>query len=118
MFVARTAVVMVNVRLVRLLTYLPFAAIDTVTLHLPDAFVVRVVLFNEQLPDTFHVFIPDEFDVARVDTLTDVDAVRLVTLQVTVGAVPLAAWAEPTPDASRTPMVSTKRPSLRGKWSR
>lgn len=91
MFVLRTAVVMVNIRLVCLLVYLPFAAIEIVTLHLPDAFVVRVVLFNVQLPEAFHVFIPDEFDMARVDTLTEVDAVRLVTFQVTVGVVPLAA---------------------------
>jgi hypothetical protein len=62
-----------------------------VTLQLPDAFVVRVVLFNVQLPETFQDFVPVEFDVAMVETFTDEDAARLVTFQVTVGAVPFAA---------------------------
>jgi len=44
-----------------------------------------------QLPETFQDFVPVEFDVAIVETFIEDDAARLVTFQVTVGAVPLAA---------------------------
>ncbi len=106
---------MVKVRLVCLLAYLPFAAIDTVTLQLPDDFVVSVVLFNVQLPEAFQDLVPVEFDVAIVETFTDDDAGRLVTFQVTVGAVPLAAWTVPTPETSSAAMVRANRLILRGK---